>query len=861
MNMMKFTTPCALAAMEKSMNASHPNRPTVFRHVAAVFCLTCVSVSTVPAQPPVLSELLFLPGDAEFGPAIQDQNDVKIARGGAGYLAVWTDKRAVLDGLVSQPGSKLSGNMLDIYGQLLDLDGNPVGDPIVICNEGRNQQRPSVAWNGSAWLVAFEGDRPDWYFDKNIYAVRVAADGTVLDPDPILLFEHTSGQGAYYPAVASDGENWLVICDQWFGSPLMRTVRGRRIAPDGALLEAQPVNMIQSSALTQPDVAFADADAGVYLIAIKSASNDVIYTRRFNAALEPLDALTQLGPGWWTSQAAVGSSGSRFMVIGEKAHRIEPSGQVLDPAGIPLSFTNYRDVAWTGGSSGAWAVAGRVPDPPGVGIQRIADDGSVIDAAPIAVQCFQNQERVSVAGSGQSDAQVVFTDRLNTFDDVSSFRLNGDGEISAHQVIGVGLPRQAHVRMTKGPGGVHMAVFASTANDKTSVLAQRLDANGTPIDAEPTIVTADVPALWLKPDVAFNGEVYLVVWALNGSAVGKRLSADNVVLDPDPITILNYPSIPGHTSGAGAVAAAGATFVVGGFHYIGFNQPVRYVETARLNGTGKVLDPTPVFVAGGFAREMSAASFGDKAILVWGQFSTHDSQTAFAQTVIVDGTGTMTGPFAVSQSGRGKHPNVAVGHSPGSPALVVWHDDATIHQDDISGRFVNPDGTMPAGQFLISGAPNQQMFPAVGWDGEQYVVAWNDYRHISGIEQSRADIYAARVLPDGAVLDPDGFPVADKVLPEDLAGVSGANGRLLIMFSALHGLNDVPEIQRLGYRVLGEPSVPGDLNGDGVVGVADLLILLANWGACPDCNNCPADLDGDCNVGVADLLILLANWG
>ncbi len=54
---------------------------------------------------------------------------------------------------------------------------------------------------------------------------------------------------------------------------------------------------------------------------------------------------------------------------------------------------------------------------------------------------------------------------------------------------------------------------------------------------------------------------------------------------------------------------------------------------------------------------------------------------------------------------------------------------------------------------------------------------------------------------------------------------------------------------------------PGDLDGDGSVGVADLLILLANWGPCKECDNCEADLDGNCTVGVADLLILLSNWG
>ncbi len=58
-----------------------------------------------------------------------------------------------------------------------------------------------------------------------------------------------------------------------------------------------------------------------------------------------------------------------------------------------------------------------------------------------------------------------------------------------------------------------------------------------------------------------------------------------------------------------------------------------------------------------------------------------------------------------------------------------------------------------------------------------------------------------------------------------------------------------------------QPCVLGDLDGDGSVGVSDLLILLANWGRCGDCDDCPADLDGDCSVGVPDLLILLANWG
>jgi len=54
-----------------------------------------------------------------------------------------------------------------------------------------------------------------------------------------------------------------------------------------------------------------------------------------------------------------------------------------------------------------------------------------------------------------------------------------------------------------------------------------------------------------------------------------------------------------------------------------------------------------------------------------------------------------------------------------------------------------------------------------------------------------------------------------------------------------------------------------DLDGDGIVGSNDLLILLAEWGPCdqPCPPSCAADLDDDCTVGINDFLLLLANWG
>ena len=58
-----------------------------------------------------------------------------------------------------------------------------------------------------------------------------------------------------------------------------------------------------------------------------------------------------------------------------------------------------------------------------------------------------------------------------------------------------------------------------------------------------------------------------------------------------------------------------------------------------------------------------------------------------------------------------------------------------------------------------------------------------------------------------------------------------------------------------------QPQVPGDLTGDGVVDVSDLLALLSAWGPCPRGNACAADLTGDGVIDVSDLLLLLSNWG
>ncbi|MHC5113169.1 MAG: hypothetical protein ACYTGP_01915 [Planctomycetota bacterium] len=53
-------------------------------------------------------------------------------------------------------------------------------------------------------------------------------------------------------------------------------------------------------------------------------------------------------------------------------------------------------------------------------------------------------------------------------------------------------------------------------------------------------------------------------------------------------------------------------------------------------------------------------------------------------------------------------------------------------------------------------------------------------------------------------------------------------------------------------------AAPGDVNGDGVIGFADVLAVVGAWGPCAGA--CPADVDGNGVVGFSDILMIVANW-
>jgi hypothetical protein len=134
------------------------------------------------------------------------------------------------------------------------------------------------------------------------------------------------------------------------------------------------------------------------------------------------------------------------------------------------------------------------------------------------------------------------------------------------------------------------------------------------------------------------------------------------------------------------------------------------------------------------------------------------------------------------------------------------------------------------------------------------------------------DAYVARVPASGTIEwmsyvggsgDDGGFGIAI-----DRAGDALVTGRtnsttFVGQTNSFHGGPSWGDAFVLKLPIADSSVVPGDVNGDGVVDVDDLIAVILGWGACADCPppNCPADVNDDCAVDVDDLIAVILNWG
>ncbi|MBD3334201.1 MAG: hypothetical protein GF355_01690 [Candidatus Eisenbacteria bacterium] len=765
------------------------------------------------AQPPV-GPVEFLPGDAGSELAVEDQDLVAVAPGGPGYLAVWQDERTVLSGFTQAPYTPLIGNQTDIYAARLDLNGQLVDQsPILVSNLGRNQTRPQVAWNGESWLVVFETERPDWYFFQDIMGVRVSAEGQLLDPDPIPLRlenNNPANDNGDNPSVTGDGSQWLVIWqDQIYDENQIAKVNisGKRVAADGTVLDPDPVVLHQhDSDVFGPVHPHIDWAGDEYLLVYERAGFDDLYGKRIAGDLTPLDANPFLINGSDT-HPRVAAGDADFLVVGRslRAYRVTHSGQVLDPGGLSLQMpagSQQRGprVAWDGMTWVAVASAGSND----TYLARVAADGTVTPGVAVDPSA-DNQFSPSVASSGDG-AELVLWSSSQPFQSagIRGVRVLSDGTTGTTADVSIGWHRQSYVRFAANGAGEMMAVFLSEGGGAARILAQRIDEGGEPLDAEPVVVETFDTALKLQPKIAWNGSVYCIAWAREGSIYARRFDSGAAPVDPDPVLLLADDA-----TGVG-IGALGQNFYVA-YPYL-FSADQQPLKGVPVDGSDLSLIGSPQMIGFDFSFAPRIHALGDRWLLVWERQISHDNTSSSIYGLFVEASGAPGAVFTISGSGQGDFPDLAVS---GDSALVVWYDNGEFTDWKIEGRLVAADGSFGGPEFLICDAANHQYHPAAGWDGEQFIAAWSDLRDLLDIEAPRPDIYAARISEQGMVLDPCGFQLTEGPLPEDLPAVTGSGGMAAVAFCKLHGAAR-PEVQRIGYRIVGiDPSSAETAGGRG----------------------------------------------
>lgn len=702
-----------------------------------------------------------------------------VVRGGDLYLAVWTDWR-----------SRLAG--YDVYGARLDAQGNLIDTfPIPILLDGSGQIDPAVAWNGSNWLVAVEDESDPVGVEPRLRAVRVSPQGQVLDATPIVIA--SNGNGGSIATMASDGSNWAVF---WTGtSGGQGAVKGARISPAGVVLDPGGKVVLPETYFVRYyiDASFA---GGRYLLAYNDSS--AMKGILLNGALDPAGpspftiftdtyALTRIassGMGFFACASAPGW----YVYYKVVAARITTAGQVLDTTPIQIvgdaQFGSTAHATYDGTN---WIVGWSHP---GLRLARVSPAGIVLDPGGVAVDPGHASSHGApfLAPGAGGGAQLVWTDNRNGLQDVFAARVNGNLGGGAAAGINLSAPRQDAPRLA-GNGAVSMLVFRSTIAGQTSIKATLLDAAGNFILPEPIVVATLGDVFTNPPGVAWDGVRFLVVWSPGGPGqnqiVGRRFQVDGGPIDAAPIFIMNGLDPD--------VAGLDGQFLVVGTHGPGYPQ-YRFTYAVRVRGSdGAVLgSPVPLAPPTGdvYAMRPRVAAFGSRWLVAWQGRWTHDNPWARIRANFVDANGVAGTDFVAADPNNYNYaPSIAVGEG---IALISFQStwNGTCCWDIYGCRF-DENGVRldpPGGRILVSSAQDQTE-PNGAWDGEQFLVLFQDRRHAPTNADQRPHLYGTRVLADGSVLDPAGFVVAAEAVPESgpaiLGPPPGRNGTALLAYCVL----------------------------------------------------------------------------
>ena len=598
-----------------------------------------------------------------------------------------------------------------------------IGEAVIVDATGAELHRAPLATSGRSVRL----EVPASVLDEATYPLTI--DPTVSPEHPVSDPVTANAPGFQEdPAVAFDGTNHLAV---WSDrrSGYAPEVFAARVSASGAVLDPTGIPVIRGA--TSPAVAF---DGTNYLVAFMSLT-------------------------------------SSYPLLDIAATRVSKAGIVLDPSGFTITraagnqsspavaFTGkYSVVAWEDGRFGGTDVYAA----------RVDLSGTILDPSGIAVSTAAGDQRDPSVASNGTDALVVWADeRSGTSFDIRGARVTETGGVLDPSGIDIASGAGDQLHPAVAFGGSYLVVWQGGAGGSFDIRSAIVRTNGTVFLTGLVVSTAAGDQT--SPAVTFAGTDYLVVWGdqRSGSVdvYGTRVTTLGSARDPSGIVIAGS-EVDQVTP---AIAYGGGSALVL-WTDVGAGPSLTDIAATRLSTAGTVTSTAGIVVSTA-ANPQSAAAVafdGTNYFVAWEDRRSPTSSDIYAGRVspagvLLDGTG-----IAVSTApGDQRAPAVAFD---GSNYLVVWEDYPTPTSpglSDVYGARVSKAGAVVGSVFAVSAAAPIERTPAVAFDGNDFLVVWEDGRAGTG-----GDIYGARVSRAGSLLDPAGRAITTASTSQDHPAVA-----------------------------------------------------------------------------------------
>ncbi len=436
---------------------------------------------------------------------------------------------------VKTPGAAIGTYLVGSNGQR--IGGGPTTLPAPA-----NPGRPAVAWNGQQYLVTFFSGYVGGSH-ATARATRLASDGTILDSPSILIDADVGLVPALHAqeiAAASlgSGGDFLLAWSREQPDSTWQLKTALLHSDGGVVPSAQGLPVIHPTALKVV------AANGGYLVAW-------------------LDALTY--PALQTN--------------GLLGARVDSTGALLD--GVPFPVVTGGDtqsiaqmgITSTGGPVAAWIDQhGLTTD---LYARRVSPGGTLLDSA--ATHLFSTGGYATQISAASSPNDVLVLAQYATFD---------GGALWAHVIAPTGVESEQHLLTTNvnccstvaGDDAGFIATFIDLASNAVTL---RLDVHGQPVAAPASLGMTEY-----APHSALNGANQLVIWGDNsGRVMGRHVNSAGAFVEGASFLIASNTACPEITAEPG------------GFALVCWDALTpSEVQCARFSPTGARLDATPLTV-------------------------------------------------------------------------------------------------------------------------------------------------------------------------------------------------------------------------------------------------------------------------